>query len=122
MIIAIDFDGTLVVDEFPKIGRLRENAKEVVNLLCNEGYYIVIWTCRTGMRLTEAIDFLNAQGIRFHAVNESHPGNISAYGGIDTRKIFADVYIEDKCVFHQHDWMKIYAAIHLKFDRYEGIW
>ena len=47
-ILALDFDGTIVEHKFPDIGALKPNVVGVINQLFNEGYYIIIWTCRSG--------------------------------------------------------------------------
>jgi hypothetical protein len=112
MILAIDFDGTIVHDQFPGIGPLKPNSKEVINRLYSEGYFIIIWTCRTLDRMTECIDFLDKNGIKYHLVNISCPTNVEKYSGIDTRKIFADLYIDDKGLIILPDWETIYDIVH----------
>lgn len=92
-ILAIDFDGTIVEDKYPEIGELREDAVEVINRL-KKDYFLILNTCRTGEKLQEAVDFLKANGIEFDLVNANHPALIEKYG--DTRKIFADYYIDDR--------------------------
>lgn len=92
-ILAIDFDGTIVEDKYPEIGELREDAVEVINRL-KKDYFLILNTCRTGEKLQEAVDFLKTNGIEFDLVNENHPALIEKYG--DTRKIFADYYIDDR--------------------------
>ncbi|MDR0370769.1 MAG: HAD hydrolase family protein [Prevotellaceae bacterium] len=95
MIIAIDFDGTIVENDFPRIGALIPDAKETINRLHDEGHYIIIWTCRHGDKLTEAVNFLSHNHIMFNAVNADNPENTAMYG--DTgRKIYAHIYIDDR--------------------------
>ena len=111
MIIAIDFDGTIVADAYPAIGELKPGAKEVINRLRDEGYYIIIWTCRAGIRLLEAIEFLAKNGIRYHQINKNSPENIREYKGVDTRKVYADLYIDDKGIGGLPDWSEIYQIV-----------
>ncbi len=98
-IIAVDFDGTLCKgDVYPDIG---EPNWAVINALLREqknGAKIILWTCRNGKPLEDAILWCENIGIVFDAVNNNLPENIAQYGGIDTRKVFADEYWEDKAV------------------------
>ena len=118
MIIAIDFDGTIVTDTFPAIGELKPNAKKTINRLKNEGYYIIIWTCRTHIRLLEAIDFLVKSGIKYDQINQSCPENVRQYNGIDSRKVYADLYIDDKGIGVLPDWLEIYTIVHDRLPTY----
>lgn len=111
-ILAIDFDGTIVVDEFPHIGPMRDGAKEVINQLHSEGYYIIIWTCRTHARLDQARQWLADEGIKYDKINESCPANVEMYSGIDTRKVFAHLYIEDRSLQALPSWHEKYKRIH----------
>jgi protein-tyrosine phosphatase len=117
MIVAIDFDGTIVEDRFPEIGDLRPNAKWAINSLRDEGYYTILWTSRSGIDLLRAVEFLTKEGIRFDAINESNPDNLAQYGK-DTRKIFANIYIDDKTIYELPDWKEIYDMIHAKIPTY----
>jgi hydroxymethylpyrimidine pyrophosphatase-like HAD family hydrolase len=113
MIIAIDFDGTIVKDEYPAIGELISGAKETINQFYKDGHHIIIWTCRAEKALRDAVDFLNENGIMFHSANESHPGNVQEYGGLDTRKIYADVYIDDKSLIFIQNWSFIQQKVNV---------
>ena len=99
MIIAVDFDQTITVGDykFPSVGVPNV---ELINLLRDKkskGARLILWTCRVGEDLNRALKYCEAVGLSFDAVNENLPDIIDFYGG-DTRKIFADVYIEDKAV------------------------
>jgi len=92
-IIAIDFDGTIVKNKYPFI----ENPDMgLINFIKQnrDRYTFVLWTCRHGKQLKYAVDWLAEQGIEFDLVNENAPWNIDEYG--DSRKIFADYYIDDR--------------------------
>lgn len=117
-ILAIDFDGTIVHDNFPGIGELRPNAKESINKLYKEGYFIIIWTCRTLTRMQECIDFLDQNEVKYHLVNISCPTNVEKYSGVDTRKVFADLYIDDKGLILLPDWESIYDIVHDRCPTY----
>jgi len=113
-IIAIDFDGTIVADQYPAIGQLKPNAREVIQQLKHDGHYIIIWTCRTGNPMHQVYDFLTEQQIPFDRINKSNPENVAKYG-IDTRKVYADVYVDDKGLHElPDDWIDIYHMIEKK--------
>lgn len=93
MIIAIDFDGTIVDHKYPAIGELKPDAKEVINDLATR-HNIIIWTCRGGQELNAMIDFLDREGIRYDRINEN-----MSYEWIGFKpfpKVYADCYIDDR--------------------------
>jgi hypothetical protein len=94
-IISIDYDDTIVYADYPNIGTIKPHAREVINNLYNEGHFIIIWTCRSGHHEQMASMYLREMGVKFHHINENHPENIVQYDS-DSRKIFADIYIDDK--------------------------
>ena len=97
IIYAVDFDGTLSFGRWPEIGDPNE---ALFNFLKKEkagGARIILYTCRNGRELIEAVEFCADQGLDFDAVNENLPELIELYGG-DTRKINADFYLDDKAV------------------------
>jgi hypothetical protein len=96
MIIAVDFDGTLCKHEYPDIG---EPNTPLIRSLINVRQYgkakLILWTCRRDKHLQEAVDWCKEQGLEFDAVNENLPEVIASFGG-DTRKVVADIYLDDK--------------------------
>lgn len=120
VILAVDFDGTICEVDYPGIGREREGAKEYINKLYDEGYMIVINTCRTNAGEVKAQDmaeeFLKLRGIKYHKINENMDHLIEVYG-CDTRKISADVYIDDKCLYKIPTWEEKYNIIKAKFPK-----
>jgi hydroxymethylpyrimidine pyrophosphatase-like HAD family hydrolase len=113
MIIAIDFDGTIVENEFPSIGPLRNGAQLYINKLHNDGHTIIIWTCRCGEDADNARKFLKTAGIPFHKFNENADENMALYTE-DSRKVFADVYIDDRDIFGAPEWHTAYELIRIK--------
>lgn len=94
-IIAVDFDGTLCENAWPDIG---DPIQPVIDYVLSEqanGSKLILWTNRHHERLEEAVSWCENHGITFNAVNENLPEVIEEFGG-DTRKIFADEYIDDK--------------------------
>ena len=97
-IYAVDFDNTLSLGAtFPNIGRPNTKLIEWLNERQSEGDSIILWTYRKGQTLDRAVEFCKANGLVFDAVNENVPHIIEAFGG-DTRKIFANKYIDDQAV------------------------
>ena len=110
-ILAIDFDGTIVKDQFPDIGEMVDGAKEAINQLYSDGYTIIIWSCRTGIKKAEAINWLVMQGIKFHYFNKSSYENLKKYDFVDTRKVFANLYIDDRMLTKLPTWDEIYWIV-----------
>ena len=95
--IAIDFDGCICKANWPHIG---EPNVEVINAAIRErqgGAALILWTCRVGEHLEEAVNWSAAQGLTFDAVNDNLPDMIALYGN-NCRKVFADGYIDDRNV------------------------
>jgi hypothetical protein len=97
-IIAVDFDGTLCENEWPRIGAAN---RELIDYLIEErrkGAKIILWTCRIGERLSDALDWCAKYDLWFDAVNENVPEAKDLFGS-DTRKVFANEYIDDRNCF-----------------------
>lgn len=94
-IYAFDFDGTLCENRWPEIGPAKPQAIEMAKRIKAEGNIIILWTCRVGERLAEAVSFCRGHGLEFDYVNENVPENIAKYGN-DCRKIYANHYVDDK--------------------------
>lgn len=93
-VIAVDFDGTIVESKFPEIGELKQDIADKVREEKAKGNVIIIWTCRGGKELNEALQFLITNEIPYDYVNENP---LNPYGDT-TRKIYADEYWDDKAV------------------------
>lgn len=111
MILAIDFDGTIVEDQFPGIGKMIPGAAEAINQLYADGYEIIIWSCRNGINKARAIEWLVKNGIKYHKFNESSYHNLKAHDFKDTRKVYADLYIDDRMLFKLPTWDEIYWIV-----------
>ena len=73
MIIAVDFDGTIVEHRYPAIGRIKPFAFESLKALQQKGHQLILWTHRTGNELDEAVKFCLQNGLDFYAVNKNYP-------------------------------------------------
>lgn len=94
-IMAVDFDGTLVSDRFPEIGIEREHVCNAIRQWQEKGVKSILWTSRTDEHLEAAVNWCKEHNLNFDAVNQNIP-EVIALTGRDTRKVFADIYIDDK--------------------------
>ena len=118
MLIAVDFDGTIVEHKYPEIGKEKPFAIDVLKQLAAEGNRVVLWTSREGDLLDAAIEFCRERGLEFYAVNSEVPGDsLFSKFASKRRKISADVYIDDHNLGGLPDWGEIYEMITRK--RYE---
>ena len=108
-VLAIDFDGTIVEHDFPDIGKIKPYAKEVINRLYDEGYYICIWSCRTGQELMNAKRWLKENDISYHKFNEAIA--TEAVNFSSSPKIYANCYIDDSNIGGLPEWTDIYCMI-----------
>jgi len=114
--IAVDFDGTIVEHEYPAIGKEKLFAFETLRELQKHGALLILWTFRTGKELDEAIEFCSKKGIEFYAVNKNYPEE--KFDHTVSRKINADVYIDDKNVGGFPGWSSIWQQLSL-YDELE---
>ncbi len=109
MKIAVDFDGTIVEHKYPQIGDEIPFATQTLKQLYNDGHELILWTYRSGSLLQEAIDFCTQNGVIFYAVNKSYPEEV--YDETISRKVNADIFIDDCNFGGLPDWGEIYAQI-----------
>jgi len=109
LIIAVDFDGTIVEDAYPKIGNAKLFAFETLKHLQKDGHRLILWTYRHGEKLTEAVQFCEKNGIQFYAVNKNYPEE--KFVGKVSRKINADLFIDDRNIGGMLGWGEIYKLI-----------
>lgn len=101
-VIAIDFDG-VIYDA--KARTLVPGAAEGIRKLHVHGYILVLWTCRTGNRLSNALNILQKYYLRdcFTAINETPvcvPYKVSC-------KVCAAWYIDDRNIGGFIGWDKV---------------
>ena len=113
LIIAIDFDGTIVEDAYPKIGKPMIFAFETMRKLQSEGHRLILWTYRTEKKLKEAVDFCKQQGLEFYAINKSYPEE--EFDGKISRKINATFFVDDRNIGGFIGW----TAVHKLLLNYE---
>ena len=108
-IIAVDFDGTIVEDAYPEIGKPRIFAFETLKRLQEDGHRLILWTYRCNKKLDEAVVFCKENGIEFYAVNKSFPEE--EFKGDVSRKIMADLFIDDRNIGGVYGWGEIYQML-----------
>ena len=94
-IIAVDFDGTLCTDNYPEIGKPNYYLINKLKLL-SKNNTLILWTCRTGDLLEDAVVWCKKHKIHFHYINENAKEVLEKYNFKDSRKITADIYLDDK--------------------------
>jgi len=111
MIIAVDFDGTIVEHRYPAIGKERPFATDTLKKLIKDGHRLILWTVREGRLLDEAVEFCKERGVEFYAVNRDYPEEEKEHNKHYSRKLKADVWIDDRNVGGLPDWGTIYEMI-----------
>ncbi len=109
LLIAVDFDGTIVEDAYPGIGDERLFAFETLKRLQRDGHRLILWTYRHGRKLDEAVAYCKENGIEFYAVNKSFPEE--TFNGSVSRKIGADLFIDDRNIGGVLGWGEIYQKL-----------
>lgn len=97
-IIAVDFDGTLCGNKWPEIGEANEELIDYLRDRQKNGDKLILWTCRVGDMLQKAVEWCKEKELVFDAINENLPEIIKNFGS-DTRKIFANEYIDDRNIW-----------------------
>ncbi len=108
MVIAVDFDGTIVEHEYPKIGKEIPFAIDTLKRLQQEdNHQLVLWTVREGKLLDEAVQFCEQRGLKFYAVNKNYPEEEE----YESRKLTSELFIDDRNLGGLPDWGVIYNMI-----------
>lgn len=115
MIIAVDFDGTIVRHKYPAIGKEIPYAVKTLKLLQEKGHKVILWTYRSGKELEKAIDFCNKRGLEFYAINNNYADE--EYNNSYSRKIYADIYIDDRNILGIPKWEKLYNLLNEKLSK-----
>lgn len=113
MIIAVDFDGTIVEHRYPKIGKEKPFAIATLKKLQAERNLLILWTVREGSLLDDAVEYCRNRGLEFYAVNANHPDESQPTNpSSPCRKVRADLYIDDCNMGGLADWGAIYEMVH----------
>ena len=112
MIIAVDFDGTIVTHEYPKIGKPIPFAIDTLIRLQEERHRIILWTAREGKLLEDAVEYCKKKGLELYAVNSNYPEEQVLTEALKPRKLTVDLFIDDRNLGGIPDWGVIYQMIH----------
>ena len=107
MIIAVDFDGTIVDHHYPAIGPEKPFAIETLKKLVEEQHRIILWTVREGKLLEDAVSFCRKRGLEFYAVNRNYPEEKCP----ESRKLNVDLWIDDRNLGGLPEWETIFRMI-----------
>ena len=110
LLIAVDFDGTVVEDKYPGVGKAKPFAIETLKMLQNDGHRLILWTYRHGSKLQDAVRFMEDNGVPPYAVNRSYPEE-EAHPSDVSRKIHADLFIDDRNFGGFPGWGEIYQQL-----------
>jgi len=110
LLIAVDFDGTVVEDKYPGVGKAKPFAIETLKMLQNDGHRLILWTYRHGSKLKDAVRFMEDNGVTPYAVNRSYPEE-EAHPSDVSRKIHADLFIDDRNFGGFPGWGEIYQQL-----------
>lgn len=111
MKIAIDFDGTIVEDAYPSIGRERPFAISTLKSLIADRHKLILWTVREGRLLDEAVEWCRSRGVEFYAINRDYPEEEAANNNHFSRKLKVDLFVDDRNVGGIPDWGAIYSMV-----------
>jgi len=110
LVIAVDFDGTIVTHEYPRIGKDIPFAIETLKKLQDDFHLrLIMWTVREGKELAEAVEYCRKRGLEFYAVNSNYPEENQ--DSREPRKLKADLFIDDRNLGGLPDWGIIYKMI-----------
>lgn len=118
MLIAVDFDGTIVTNRYPEIGEEIPFAVDTLKMLRQDGHRLILWTVREGHQLDEAVNWCRERGLEFYAVNRDYPEETTDNNPHFSRKLKVDLFIDDRNLGGLPDWGIIYKMIkhRLKWD------
>jgi hypothetical protein len=91
MIVAVDFDGTIVTHKYPDIGQPVPFAIETMKDLIARGDRLVLWTMRDGEELDQAVKYCSKNGVEFWGINS----NPEQHTWTESSKAYAQIYIDD---------------------------
>lgn len=111
MTIAVDFDGTIVTHEYPKIGREIPFAIDTLKMLIKDQHQLILWTVREGALLDEAVNWCKERGVEFYAINRDFPEEDASKNQSFSRKLKVDMWIDDRNIGGLPDWGTIYRMV-----------
>ncbi len=113
MIIAVDFDNTIARTTFPEIHGEMPGAIATLHNFQKAGHTVILWTCREGKVLEEALLWLAQHNFFPDCVNGHTPAQLEKRG-TNPRKLGADIYIDDRNAMTEIDWTEIQDFVNRK--------
>ncbi len=117
--IAVDFDGTIVEHDYPRIGKEMLFAFDTLKALQRKGHKLILWTFRTGDSLREAVEYCRNNGLEFYAVNRNYPEEKPSDNM--SRKIQADIFIDDRNLGGFPGWSKVWQTLYPDGENFEHV-
>lgn len=111
MIIAVDFDGTIVEHKYPEIGNEIPFATETLKMLIRDQHRLILWSVREGKLLEDAVNWCKERGVEFWAINRDYPEETTENNQHFSRKLKADLFIDDRNIGGLPDWGTIYQMV-----------
>ena len=111
MTIAVDFDGTIVEHRYPEIGKELPFATQTLKMLIEDRHKLILWSVREGQLLEDAVEWCRKRGVEFYAINKDFPEEDHSKNKSFSRKLKADVWIDDRNIGGLPDWGTIYQMI-----------
>lgn len=112
MVIAVDFDGTIVEHRYPEIGEEIPFAIDTLKMLIADRNKVILYTMRNGKLLDEAVRWCSDRGVEFYAINSDVPNDfVSDRDKNFSSKVNADYFIDDRNIGGLPDWTTIYKII-----------
>ena len=93
MVINIDFDGTVVTHDYPKIGK-NIGSIPVLKRLVKEGHQLIIFTMRSGKYLDDAVKWFEDNQIPLYGIQT----NPTQKTWTDSPKSYAELMIDDSAL------------------------
>lgn len=90
-LISLDFDGTVVTNDYPLIGS-DVGSEKILKRLTDQGNKLILYTNRTGKELDEAVRWFKERSIPLFGVNENPAQKVWS----KSPKLYSDLDIDDK--------------------------
>ena len=91
--IAVDFDQTLAYGTYPECGKPNVRLIDWLNECKKNGCKLILFTCREGKPLEDAVEWCKEHGLEFDAVNDNLE-EVKQRLGANPRKVLFDHYID----------------------------
>jgi hydroxymethylpyrimidine pyrophosphatase-like HAD family hydrolase len=108
--IAVDFDGTIVEHDYPRIGKEMLFAFATLKELQKKGHKLILFTYRVGPLLDEAVEYCRQNGMEFYAVNKNYPEEEITEN--TPRKLNVDIFIDDRNIGGFIGWSAVWQTLH----------